>query len=162
MYENNFESPVGNFIGEKDNEEEITPESEYTLTVDEKSRIRLPASLNEKIQQELAGEEERKVMTVCTAKFLSDREVLKIYLPQSWKIKHDEIQAKIQEKGEDQEKYKRFFRAFCAYTVPTKLDKQGRILIPEMVRDELDLTEEAKVRMAAKGDELYVYKHSEE
>jgi MraZ protein len=100
----------------------------HPTRVDEKGRLKLPAEFKHLIDEKYAGDEKTAGQFYITSK---DGKVAEIYPMQEW-IKIEETLAKIP--NMDPAK-KKFLNAVNYYGQMAEMDPQGRVLIPQILRE---------------------------
>lgn len=101
----------------------------YRHTFDEKGRVSLPASFRR-------GREDEPFVLVHAQK-----EALSLYPPESWA----EVEEKLREMGKRKPEYRTMVLGITANAHEVTLDKQGRLLVPDRLREAAGLGSEALI-----------------
>lgn len=117
---------------------------EYHLTLDEKGRLSVPASLRHTLHELYAPNDTTLVVT----KFFEN--CLVLYPKAEWLT----IQTQLLDLPNEPET-RAFIRQFCANANVCTLDRQGRILIPPKLRQYAEIDNEALLFGVAKKLELW-------
>lgn len=102
---------------------------EFRHTIDAKGRLIVPA----RMRDELSGEK------VWLTRWLDG--CIAIWSDEGW----EEIKALLRSQGSSNPKARDFVRAVTASASPDQIDKQGRIMVPQQLRDRAGITRDAVV-----------------
>lgn len=97
----------------------------FSYAVDEKGRVGLPACFRDALKEEEHD-------TLFITNYVVNREkVLQLFAPSEWQ----RLLASLREKGRFNSEIQRFERFYIGGAHEVPVDKQGRILIPQRLRD---------------------------
>jgi MraZ protein len=117
----------------------------YNYAVDDKGRVGLPACLRDALKDE-------KHETLFITNFVVGREkILQLFVPSEWQ----RLLTSLREKGRFNPDIQRFERFYIGGAHEVPLDKQGRILIPQHLRDHAGL--KGEVTFSANHDHFELW-----